>query len=494
MQEVIGANDDILFDLEQIKLISQGEVRLTDAQKDKVNRLPRKKQEDVKKEILAKKEQEKKTFLRIWTLELEDKVKKSDLPPEVVSQILEMTSYAKDRNMTFIYDIERKIETLKEQVKEAERKKLEEAMEKDRAVMGAVTGAVIGAVVAGAVLSPYVQVRYDKEEFEKRSETYLEEKIIPKLAMAAEKPVVPLEPLRTYPKKLGSMYPRSELALKEKHKSEWMDALVKMVQDKAKAEGKTPPAAAEIIASYENSTEMEKKITNNALKKKNPKLAAQQKQEEKIHDQAVIAKGIERLRRKKAKTAAKIERAQKRQMTQAQQKTQGKKTKGSGKQIEPKQKEKEARAKAREKMQQQVALKKARLQSKGPRIAERERTEKPITITKEAEQKTERPQRPVVAKEEEKQLGKVKDFAKTPEGMAARTEAVREQITENKGPERLYDKGFSKFLAVAQERVQNQSKELSETADKRRQELQEKINKEGPNFFINAQRKYAKTA
>ena len=136
--------------------------------------------------------------------------------------------------------------------------------------MGAVTGAVIGAVVAGAVLSPYVPVRYDKEEFEKRSETYLEEKIIPKLAMAAEKPVVPLEPVRTYPKKLGSMYPRSELALKEKHKSEWMDALVKMAQDKAKAEGKVPPTATEIIAAYENSTEMDKKTTIRGLKKKNP--------------------------------------------------------------------------------------------------------------------------------------------------------------------------------------------------------------------------------
>ena len=556
MQEIIGANDDILFDLDQIKRISQDKSSLTDDQRDRIKRLPKRKREEVEKEILAKKEQEKKNFLRIWTLELEDKVKQSGLPPEVVSQILEMTSYAKDRNMTFIYDIERRIEHVKEQVKEAEKKKMEEAMKKDMAVVGAVTSAVIGAVVAGAVLSPYVQARYDKEEFEKRSEAYLDEKILPKLAMADEKPIVPVEPVRTYKKKQGSMYPESQHVLEKKHKDEWMDVLVKMAQDKAKAEGKEPPTPAQIVASYENSTEMEKKTTIRALKKKKPELAAQQEKEEKVHDQAVLAKGIERLRRKKAKKAARIAASKaKKAARENGQTVSSKRPKGArragGKQqssVRPvpvevirgfsgtgktaleemrkplsaeqvkrekeafekaetekgierfkrKQKEKEAKAakreKARERMREQIALKKARIQSKGPRVAEREKTEKPVTITKETEKRVAPPKRPVVAKEDEKQLGKVKEFAKTPEGMAARNQAVQEQVTENKGPERLFDKGFSKFLAAAQERVQNGSKGLSATNNDKHREIQDWVNKKAADVFKYARRRYDKVA
>ena len=558
MQEIIGANDDILFDLEQIKLISQREVRLTGNQKDKVGRLPKKKQEQIKKEILAKKEQEKKTFLRIWTLELEEKVKRSGLPPEITSQILEMTSYAKDRNMTFIYDIERKIEALKEQVKEAERKKVEEAMEKDMAVIGAINTAVVGAVVAGAVLAPHVQVRYDKEEFEKRSETYMEEKVVPRLAMAAEKPIVPLEPVREYKKKQGSQYSESQVALDKKHNDEWMDILVQKTQAEQKAKGQKVQTYAEIVANFSKLSKMEQKTTINGLKRANQKLAARQEQETKANDKAVIEKGIARslrkYREKEAKRAAALARKAARENGQTI--TQQKQSKGvrqAGDRQQPpirpaldetikdipagmkmaelkeirnpqfverlkrekeaveraetekgmerfkrKQKEKEAKAakreKARENMREQIALKKARIQSKGPRIAEREKTEKPITITKEMEQQVAPPWRPVVTKEDEKQLGKVKDFAKTPERMAAREQAFREQVTENKGPERLYDKGFSKFLAVAQERVQSESRGLSAAEVERRRRIQEKINREAPNIFLQARKKYSKVA
>jgi len=152
MRELIGTNADILFDLEQIKLLTREKTELNKSQQAEVDRLPsRKARERAKEEMLAKKERRKREFLRMWTLELEEKVKASGLPTDIVNQILEMTVYARERDMTFIYDIERKIEKLKVEVQEAEAKKA--ANSKKKAVKSVTTtvGGTVGREVGKAV-------------------------------------------------------------------------------------------------------------------------------------------------------------------------------------------------------------------------------------------------------------------------------------------------------------------------------------------------------
>ena len=74
MQEIIGQNDDIMFDLEQIKLLTQSKVELSRAEKERLDKIPlKKKREQKKEELLKKKEAEKKELTRIWILELEEK-------------------------------------------------------------------------------------------------------------------------------------------------------------------------------------------------------------------------------------------------------------------------------------------------------------------------------------------------------------------------------------------------------------------------------------
>ena len=428
MQEIIGSHDDILFDLEQIKLLSQKEVRLTGKQRGRISRLPRKKRDDVKKEILSKKEREKKTFLRIWTLELEDKVKRSNLPPEIVSQILELTTYAKDRDMTFIYNIEKKIDAIREQVRQAEQEETRKQVE-----VGMKLGAGIAvAAVAAATVGAFVQAPFNKEEFEKKTVAYHENKIISDLVMAAERPIAPAEPVRTYPTKQGSKYPESHYRLEKKHKDEWMDVLVRDVQKKQKEAGKPVQTPEEIAASFESMHNVKKRVAMRALALENPELAARQKQEEEAQYKVELQKGIERLRRKHQEKAKKMAK------------------------FLAKQQAKEAQAK-----EQKGALKTDRVQSRGPRVAEREKTERPPEIKQAEQQKTEQ-QKPAVAK------------------------------AEDKGPEtgRLFNQGLSKRLDDAErvmkavhERVVQESREKMDTPQQEaavRKKINEGKNKKVP--------------
>ena len=156
MQEIIGQNEDIMFDLEQIKLWTQSEVKLSRAEKEHLDKIPlKKKREQKKEELLKKKEAEKKEFTRIWILELEEKVHASDLPTEIKNQILELTTYARSRDMQFIYDVERKIKEVERQIKEHEQKEREKATKKIQEA----TAGVAAAVVAGAVLAVLLQER-----------------------------------------------------------------------------------------------------------------------------------------------------------------------------------------------------------------------------------------------------------------------------------------------------------------------------------------------
>ena len=48
MQEIIGQNEDIMFDLEQIKLWTQSEVKLSRAEKEHLDKIPLKKKREQK--------------------------------------------------------------------------------------------------------------------------------------------------------------------------------------------------------------------------------------------------------------------------------------------------------------------------------------------------------------------------------------------------------------------------------------------------------------
>ena len=387
MPELIGQHEDILMDLELLKRYSQEKEVLSDNQKDSLKRLPKAKRDERKEEILKEQERAKKERLRIRTLELEDKVRRSDLPPDITGEILEMLAYAKDRNMTFIYSVEKKIEALEVKIKEAEIQKAQEEEKQMKAIQNATMAGV--AVVAGMALAPYVQVRFDKEEFEKRSEAFYEEKILTELVTAATKPIKAVEPKREYPKKTGSMYSKSHYELEKKHKSELMDILVKDVQKAGKAK-QTP---AEIIKSFEQMPAVKQRAAIRAIRLQNPALAAQQDMEKKLEEKATIDRGIVRLKRHKAIREAKLKRFAERQIRMLQQE---------------------------------------RIQRKAPRIAARSTNEKPALVKGISPAVKQAEMAPTAVKEEKK-------------GISARLMKV-EQVAGKK--DNL--KGISAALAVAE--------------------------------------------
>ena len=397
MPELIGQHEDILMDLELLKRYSQEKETLSDAQNDRLKRLPKAKREARKEEILKKQERERKERLRIRTLELEDKVRQSDLPPDITNEILDMLSYAKERNMTFIYSVEKKIEALEVKIKEAEIQKAQEEEKQMKAIQHAT---MVGAAVAvGVALAPYVQVRFDKEEFEKKSEDFYESKILPELLAAT---VMPMSAERTYPQKRGSVYSKAHYELAEKHKNELMDILVRDVQKSGTAH-KTPE---EIIKAFEKMPAVKQRSAIRTIRKQNPVLAARQDAEKKMEEKMTIDRGIIRLRRKHELRKIKLEKFRERQM---------------------------------QKLAQNLG--KDRVQTKGPRIAERATNEKPALVKEVSPAVKQAQMAPTAVKEEKK-------------GISARLMKV-EQLSDKK--EGL--KGISAALAAAE---QNKVQEAAE--------------------------------
>jgi len=324
MPELIGQHEDILTDLYLLERYAREEEVLSDAEKRRLNRLPKAKREDRKKKILKEKENEKKERLRIRALELEDKVRKSDLPSEITGEIIDMLAYAKDRGMTYIHEAERKIEALKDKVREAEiqKKKEEEeqmkAIQKGTAIFAAVA---LGAAVAGAVLEekmeekaeekelpPFVHVRYDAEEFAKKRETFYAEKILAKTLKPFEEVFTPRIPERVYKTKKGSMYPKSHYALEEKHKKELLEAFIQNAQKNGSTQTRE-----ELTAIYNNMLPKERELTNQELLAQDKVLADRQKLEKKLAERESSDKNLIRfLRRREEKEAyAKREAARK---------------------------------------------------------------------------------------------------------------------------------------------------------------------------------------
>jgi len=260
--------------------------------------------------------------------------------------------------------------------------------------------------VAGLALAPYVQVRFDKEEFEKRSEKFYEEKLLPELVMAAAKPIVPVELKRTYPKKTGSMYSKAHYDLEKRHEDELMDLLVERVQTEQKAKKQTVQSREEIIANFEKLAEVKKRSIINSLLKQNPEVAKRQTRETKQEEKQTIDKNIIRQRRKKQAKKQKRERSLTKQ---------------------PKQRNEE--------------LKKDRVQRKDPRIAARPTNEKPVEVKHISPAVKQAELAPTAVKEEKK-------------GISARLMKV-EQLTGKKDA----PKGISAALAAAEQQKVQEAKE-----------------------------------
>ena len=291
MQEIIGQNDDILFDLEQIKLLTQSEVTLSRAEKERLDKIPlKKKREQEKEELLKKKEAERKEFTRIWILELEEKVHASDLPSEIKNQILELTTYARSRDMKFIYDVERKIKEVQRQIKEHEQKEMEKASEKIQEA----TAGVAAAVVAGAVLGPFIQVRYNEEEFNKKATKTYETRTLDELASGIIKEVKQYN----HPKKQGSRYSQKHDTVMKTQQDEIADIMVRDTQRKQKEAGLPVQDAETIKANIEKMHPVKKRYAEKAIYIHNPELKQRHEEQKKEVSAEEILKGIIRAKRR----------------------------------------------------------------------------------------------------------------------------------------------------------------------------------------------------
>lgn len=296
MQEIIGQNEDIMFDLEQIKLWTQSEVKLSRAEKEHLDKIPlKKKREQKKEELLKKKEAEKKEFTRIWILELEEKVHASDLPTEIKNQILELTTYARSRDMQFIYDVERKIKEVERQIKEHEQKEMEKATKKIQEA----TAGVAAAVVAGAVLGPFIQVRYNEEEFNKKSVETYETKTLDELASAVIKEVKQYN----HPKKQGSQYSQKHGTVMKTQQDEIADIMVRDTQRKQKEAGLPVQDAETIKANIEKMHPVKKRYAEKAIYVQNPELKQRHDEQKKEVASEEILKGIIRAKRRQEEKA-----------------------------------------------------------------------------------------------------------------------------------------------------------------------------------------------
>lgn len=315
MQEILGRKEDILFDLEEIKLLAQTPAKLTATQQRRVDALPRAERSEARKAYLKQQEDKRKNDLRRWVVEVEDKVRRMDLPSEVKDRILSMTAYMKERNLKLPYDIDRQMAAIEQKIQQAEREKArEQAEQMEKAAAG--LAATVGTVAVLATAGKYVQARWDKEEFERRNKTYYEDRVLTDLATGTVQRRVP--PTTVYPTHKSS-YGTAHYRLERTQRQEVRDILVRDVQAKQKATGQPVQDSATILANFEKLAPVQRRFAEKNIYAQNPELAAKHKAEQQEVYQRGIEKGIARYRRKQAKRAAiQARRAQRQQAAMAQ--------------------------------------------------------------------------------------------------------------------------------------------------------------------------------
>ena len=306
----IAALQDIPFILDKIKWINRKKNQLTENQQEKLGRLPDEVRKEIEKKILRKKAKETKDLLYIWAVTLEVRLKNSGLPPKITEKILELITSLK--NGESMRSIEASVENLKANISDntvdytSQNEQPTQKKEED-----SFTDLTTDA--------PFVQIRYTKERYEKATQNYFKNKILPDLIMAAEKPIVPLEIKREYPQKKGSQFPKEQVELEQRHENELVDLLVKEAQ-KGQAEcGKPIQTPEEIMGAFKNMVPVRQKWALNAIKQNNTELVRQQEMEKRAAYEANLKKNIERQKRKKAeketKRANRAERLAKQQAT-----------------------------------------------------------------------------------------------------------------------------------------------------------------------------------
>ena len=311
MQIQLNLNDDILFDLEQVRLLSQRRVVLNHAQKQAVRSLPLACRAAEKERLIAERTAAKKVYIRQWLDKIEEKVRLSDLPADLVNRILSMTTAIKNRGMTFTYDAEKVLTQLEVDVRQAEQAKREASAPQTtpQDIMAAAAPAVL--------LAPFVHVRFNAQEYDKRLDTYVADKILPQLGTGTVKPL----PLRKPdPVKPGSLYSKKHYMAQAKKESDLHQALIKQVQESAHAAGKPVPEASAILNDYKALAPVRKRWLERKIYKDNPKLKERHDQMAKIIAAREIAKGAARLRRKHAQKEARRANRLQRQLRLAQQK------------------------------------------------------------------------------------------------------------------------------------------------------------------------------
>lgn len=311
MQEILGRKEDILFDLDEIKLLAQKPPKLTAEQQRRLNTLPRAERSEARKAYLKQQEDKRKNDLRRWVIEVEDKIRRMDLPSEVKDRILSLTAYMKERNMKLPYDIDRQMDSIERKIQQAEREKArEQAEQMEKAAAGLTTAVMAGTTLAA--VGKYVQVRWDKEEFEHRNKTYYEDRVLTDLASGTVQRRVPPSPV--YPTHKSS-YGTAHYRLERTQRQEVRDILVRDVQAKQKATGQPVQDSATILANFEKLSPVQRRFAEKNIYAQNPELAAKHRAEQQEVYQRGIEKGIARYRRKQAKRAAlQARRAQRQQV------------------------------------------------------------------------------------------------------------------------------------------------------------------------------------
>lgn len=309
MQIQLNLNDDILFDLEQVRLLSQRRVVLNRAQKQAVRSLPLARRAAEKERLIAERTTVKKVYIRQWLDKIEEKVRLSDLPADLVNRILSMTTAIKNRGMTFTYDAEKVLTQLEVDVRQAERTKNASPAVPAEPQMAAAAPAVL--------LAPFVHVRFNAQEYDKRLDTYVADKILPQLGTGTVKPL----PLRKPdPVKPGSLYSKKHYMAEAKKEADLNRALVQKVQDSARAAGKPVPDEQTILRDYNALAPVQKRWVAKKIYKDNPRLKERHDEMAKTIAAKEIAKGAARLRRKHAQKEARRVNRLHRQLRLAQQK------------------------------------------------------------------------------------------------------------------------------------------------------------------------------
>jgi hypothetical protein len=282
MQEMLSRNEDILFDLEQIKLLSMERPSLDKDERTRIKKFPKEKRAEEKKRLLAEKEQQKKEYIRRWILALEERVRYSDLPQNVVNQILSMTTYVKERGMKFPYDVEQKMTSIEVQVHQAETNT--QKTEPNKTQEEEATISTAGAVTA---------VLWDKEKYEKRITHYYDNKILGQLGTGQVKENVSRPP---EPKKQGSMYSKEHYRMTAKQEEEIQNAIVTDTQKRYQEQGLPVPAKEIILTDLENMHPVKKRFAQKAIYKKHPELEKQHKEEKQALARREAIKNVAKMR------------------------------------------------------------------------------------------------------------------------------------------------------------------------------------------------------